>query len=131
MLKSENARLTDKCASLEEEVNTLKAANLQLGSHVFSFSKIEHQDKLVKYYTGFSTGLMLMACFNFLKSSAEVMRTWKGSSTTPEIWGQHGSKRGSKPKLSLIEQFFLVMVRLQLGMVSINSNHHRLHGVLY
>ena len=107
---------SDKCASLEEEVNTLKAANLQLGSHVFSFSQIEQQDKLVKYYTGFSTGLMFMACFNFLKSSAEVMRTWKGSSTTPEIWEQHGSKRGSKPKLSLIEQFFLVMVRLQLGL---------------
>ena len=59
---------------------------------------------------------MFMACFNFLKSSAEVMRTWKGSSTTPEIWEQHGSKRGSKPKLSLIEQFFLVMVRLRLGL---------------
>ena len=116
VLKSENARLSDKCASLEEEVNTLKAANLQLGSHVFGFSQIEQQDKLVKYYTGFSTGLMFMACFNFLKSSAEVMRTWKGSSTTPEIWEQHGSKRGSKPKLSLIEQFFLVMVRLRLGL---------------
>ena len=78
VLKSENARLSDKCASLEEEVNTLKAANLQLGSHVFSLSQIEQQDKLVKYYTGFSTGLMFMACFNFLKSSAEVMHTWKG-----------------------------------------------------
>ena len=60
----------------------MKAANLQLGSHVFGFSLIEHQDKLVKYYTGFGTGLMFMACFNFLKSSAKVMRTWKGSSTT-------------------------------------------------
>ena len=59
---------------------------------------------------------MFMACFNFLESSAKVMRTWKGSSTTPEIWEQHGSKRGSKPKLSLIEQFFLVIVRLRLGL---------------
>ena len=116
VLKTENAKLSDKCASLEEEVDTLKAANLELGSHVFSFGQIKHQDKLVKYYTGFSTGLMFMACFNFLESSAKVMRTWKGSSTTPEIWEQHGSKRGSKPKLSLIEQFFLVMVRLRLGL---------------
>ena len=44
VLKSENARLSDKCASLEEEVNTLKAVNLQLGSHVFGFSQIQHQD---------------------------------------------------------------------------------------
>ena len=77
VLKCKNPKLSDKCASLEEKVDTLKAANLQLGSHVLSFSQIEHQDKLVKYYTGFSTGLMLMACFNFLKSSAKVMCTWK------------------------------------------------------
>jgi len=60
VLKSENAKLSDKCASLEEEVDTLKAANLHLDSHVFSFSQIEHQDKLVKYYTGFSTGLICL-----------------------------------------------------------------------
>ena len=85
VLKSENAKLSDKCASLEQEVNTLKAANVQLGSHVCSFSQIDHQDKLVRYYTGFSTGLMFMACFNFLKSFTKVMHTWKQSSTTPEI----------------------------------------------
>ena len=56
VLKSENAKLSDKCASLEQEVSTLKAANVQLGSHVCSFSQIDHQDKLVRYYTGFSTG---------------------------------------------------------------------------
>ena len=59
---------------------------------------------------------MFMACFNFLESSAKVMRTWKGSSTTPETFEQHGTKHGYKPKLSLIEQFFLVMVRLRLGL---------------
>ena len=67
VLKSENAKLSDKRASLEEEFDTLKAANLQLVSHVFSFSQIEHRDKLVKYFTGFSTQLTFMAYFNFLK----------------------------------------------------------------
>lgn len=60
--------------------------------------------------------MMFMACFNFLEMSAKVMRTWKGSSTTPETFEQHDTKRGSKPKLSFIEQFFLVMVRLWLGL---------------
>ncbi len=74
-----------KCASLKE-VDTLKAAaNLQLGSHVFSFSQIEHQDKLVKYHIGFSTGLMFMACFNFLESLTKDMCTWMGSFRTPDI----------------------------------------------
>ena len=51
VLKTENAKLSDKCASLEEEVDALKAADLELGSHVFSIGQIKHQDKLVKYYT--------------------------------------------------------------------------------
>ena len=109
-----------KCPSLKE-VDTLKAAaNLQLGSHVFSFSQIEHQDKLVKYHIGFSTGLMFMACFNFLESLTKDMCTWMGSFRTPDIWEQHGSKRGSKPKLSSINQFFLVMVHLRLGLGDID-----------
>ena len=82
----------------------------------YSFGQNEHQDKLVKYYTGFSTGLIFMACCNFLKSSAKVTHTCKGSSTTPKICNQHGSKHGTKPKLSLIERLFLVIVCLRLGL---------------
>ena len=84
MLKTENGKLSAKCASLEEEIDTLKIANLQLSSHIFSFSHIEYDNKLVKFYTGFSSVLMFMACFNLLEPSAKVMQTWKGSLTTPE-----------------------------------------------
>ena len=57
-----------------------------------------------------------MACRNFLESSAKVTYTRKGSSTTPKICNQHGSKPGTKPKLSLIERLFLVMDCLRLGL---------------
>ena len=131
VLKSKSAKLSDKCASLEEDVNAVKAANLLLGSHVFSFSQAEHQ--VEKYYIGFNTGLLFMACFNLLKSSAKVMRTWKGNSTSPEIWDQHGSKRGFKSKLSLIEQFFLVIVCLQLALGEVdlaqNFKYHSLQSL--
>ena len=59
----------------------------------YSFGQKEHQDKLVKYYTGFSTQLH-----------------------SPKICNQHGSKPGTKPKLSLIERLFLVMDCLRLGL---------------
>ena len=70
----------------------------------------------MKYYTGFSTAKMFLSCFNFLESSAKDIHTWKGKSTTPDTIEHQGTKRGSKPKLSLKEQFFLVMVRLRLGL---------------
>ena len=59
---------------------------------------------------------MFQACFNFLKDSSVSMRTWKGSQTTPNDVQQHGSKPGSKLKLCLEEQFFLVMTHLRLGL---------------
>ena len=56
-----------------------------------------------------------MACFDFLKDSADSMRTWQGSRT--KLDDEH---RGQKPwperKMSLINQFFFVCVRLRRGL---------------
>ena len=96
MPKTENAKLS-------EEIDTLKAANLPLALMYLALARLSTMIlKLVKYYTDF---LMFMACFIFLESLAKILPTWKGSSTAPEIWELHGTKRGSKPKLSLINQF--------------------------
>ena len=45
-------------------MHTLKSANEQLDSRVFNFSPIEHQDKVVKHYTGFSIGLIRLSMWN-------------------------------------------------------------------
>ena len=104
---------------LRSRINHLedRASSLQDGQeHVFSISRIKNSTKLLSFYTGFTSYLMFQACFNFLKDSAVSMRTWKGSQTTPNDVQQHGSKPGSKLKLCLEEQFFLVMTRLRLGL---------------
>ena len=43
------------------------------------------------------------------------MRYWKGDIGMPYIFSE--KKRGPERKLSLIEQFFLTMVRLKVGLL--------------
>ena len=59
---------------------------------------------------------MLMACYNFLLPSAKIMRTWQGKRTSV---GERTTKEkcGPKPKLSLPDQCFMVLVCLRLGHV--------------
>ena len=103
--------LRNRINHLEDRISSLQDGQ----EHVFSISRIKNSTTLLSFYTGFTSYLMFQACFNFLKDSAISMRTWKGSQTTPDDVQQNGSKPGSKPKLCLEEQLFLVMTCLRLG----------------
>ena len=118
LLEAEKAQLQATCDGLRKENDNLRTAPWQ--ARKFSIERVKDDDKLVSFYTGFSSYLMFLACFNFLKRSAEVMRGWKGSATCPDDVDQHGQKPARKSKLSLEEQFFLVMVRLRLGLFEVD-----------
>ena len=112
LLKTEKEKLEMECQSLRDVNQKLSS----LHSHVFSIDRIKADNKLISFYTGFSSFLVFLSCFNFLRRSAEVMRVWKASATTPEDVVRVGLKPGPKQKLPLMEQFFLVMVRLRQGL---------------
>lgn len=116
MLEAENGELRAACNDLRRENESLLPAQ----ARVFSVERFKSDDKMIAFFTGFSSYLMFLACFNFLRRSAEVMRGWKGSATCPDDVDQHGKKPGPKAKLSLEEQFFLVMVRLRLGLYEVD-----------
>ena len=81
--------------------------------HDFCLDRFKGDDRKMRYYTVFFTHGLFKACFDFLSQSAKEMRTWQGKRTST---GERLSdKTGPKPKLPLQEQFFLVMVRLRLG----------------
>ena len=44
----------------------------------FCLDRFKSDDKKMRYYTGFVTYGMFMACFGFLLQSAKEMRTWQG-----------------------------------------------------
>ena len=85
----------------------------KLTTVTFSVHRFAHNNAAITYYTGF-TFQMLMACFNFLKRSAESMSYWKGSATVSDS-ARVGCKPGRKPSLELLDQFFLTLIHLRLG----------------
>ena len=100
LLEAENKKL-------REELDEVKGRAERLEKLVLSSKLIEDDDDTTRFYTGFSSYLMFMACFNLLKPSAAVMRYWQGSRTTAEDKERKGKKPGPQRKLPLIEEFFL------------------------
>ena len=125
-LEEENRRLRKEVQVGAEKISSLE-------SRVLSTDLIKGDDDLTKFYTGFPSYPMFMACFNFLKDSAAVMRYWQGSRTTEEDQPRLSQKPGPKRVLPLIEELclfffvfvfvFLVMVRLRLGLPAMDLGH--------
>ena len=96
----EKLRVSEKeCDELEEKC-VLRLRNIR-----------DDNDK-VRFYTGFSTIGLLMACFNFLGPCVSKLNYWHGSSQTTQVKSGKGRKRILPP----LEEFFLVLVRLRLGL---------------
>ena len=79
--------LVDKATELEDALedersahaltsSLLKEATDKKSSPVFCLEKFAGNDKKIRYYTGFFTIGVFMACFHFLEKSAREMRCW-------------------------------------------------------
>lgn len=110
--------LDPSVADLQKEILELKAklseAQNKLEKSLFRLENIKTDDSLVKFYTGFSDYGTLMAFYEeILEADASVMRQWRGQRSECDY---DETKVGSASKLSLIEQFFLTLVRIRLGL---------------
>jgi len=131
-LESEIEELNNKCVGLEREVNDVKEVNKKLEAEVqnlkdrlkesednaarqlFRLENVKHTTGLVKFYTGFPDIDTLMIFYEeVLKEDAEEMRLWKGKECKDDF---DGVKCGRPSKLSLLEQFYMTLVRLRLGL---------------
>ena len=131
-LQIEIKELKEKCQGLEIEVKDLKTDCKQLevkvqeledklqesesnaAQQLFRLENVKQKPGLVKFYTGFPDFDTLMIFYEeVLKDDAEVMRLWKGKDCKDDF---DGAKCGRPSKLSLLEQFFMTLVRLRLGL---------------
>ena len=114
-LKTEINALKRDVTMLQENQRQLKTdLEIRTSTCDFCLDRFKDDDKKIRFYTGFVTYTMFMACFNFLSTSAAEMRTWQGKRTSS---GERTTeKTGPKPKLTPQDQFFMVMVRLRLGL---------------
>ena len=108
---------------LERELSERKESVQQLNNECMDLKEKQHlrlkgigdDDNKVRFYTGFATLSALMVCFNFLGESVNKLHYW--ASTSGAVEAQTKSSKGRKRILPPLEEFFLVLVRLRLGLL--------------
>ena len=117
-LRLEVQKLNAKCQKLEMQVEDFKDKLQSSEDQLFRLEKIKQSDNLIKFYTGFPDFATLMIFYEeILKDDAEEMRMWKGKNSK-DIFDEF--KCGRLHKLPLLEQFFMTLVRLRLGLLKVD-----------
>ena len=115
-----NDSLYQDLLDFREKVKSLEDGNSQLREKLFSVDKLTKDDSADCFYTGFPNFETLMDVFSYLLSKLEHITYWRGSDTTvsrEEVSDRsRSSKPGPKRKLSLLEKFVLVLMRLKVGL---------------
>lgn len=98
-------------SEMKQEINDLKTENALLK---FTLSNIADNDKKVSFYTGFPSYKALMAFYKFLGPAVYNLTYWNSKVEESTCV----SKRKGRPRaLAPLEEFFLVLVRLRLGLL--------------
>lgn len=110
-LQGEIEQLELQVRQLQDELAESKRTADQ---SLFRLDNIKEKEDLVKFYTGFSDYVTLVTFYEqVLESDAKVMRQWD-SRRCKEVCGK--VKHGPCCKLPLLEQLFMTLVRLRLGL---------------
>ena len=122
-VKAEEARttiqkLTNKIEELQGTITELSDKLHQVEDNaaksLFRYENIKDRDDLVKFYTGLPDHLTLLAFYEeILESDAKVMRQWDGKRSKAAY---DELKCGRPCKLTQLEQLFMTLVRLRLGL---------------
>ena len=79
----------------------------------FCIEQISQDNQTVNFYTSFKNYATLLVCFNFLGKAAHHLIYWGSTVTTSD----RSSSRGAPRSLSPLNEFFLVLCRLRLGLL--------------
>lgn len=113
-LKVELADFKQKLIEVEKEREILLARQ-------FSLDKIKDDDSAVLFYTGFPNYAALIGFYNFIESKLKKMQYWKGEKLFKEsqpyqMEDIRKKKPGPSRKLSYLDEFLLVVMRLEAGL---------------
>ena len=104
------SKLKARVAELEKEVSILHRDS-ELSVAKFRLQTIAEDDAKVAFYTGFPSYAHLKACFDFLGPSGSQL-LYRDSKKV-----LHQSNKGRPRSLSPMDEFFLTLVRLRLGLL--------------
>ena len=105
--------LEEKVIKLEDEVQCLCKSKM-------SAKLIAGDDHMTKFYTGLPTHVVFLSLFTYLEGKASRMRLWRGEKEE-EKRKQEGKGAGGRKggrKLELVDEFFMTLIRLRLGLYS-------------
>ncbi len=100
--------ITELKSKLEGVTVQMEKKELQIKSECLRLSHIKDDKKLVSFYTSFQTYEILEACYTFLGPAVDEL-SYNGKVNT--------TKRCRSRALPSLEEFFLTLVRLRLGLM--------------
>lgn len=125
--------LQAQIAKLEEETKTLRLENKDLLKTVdelvgnqFGIVKFKDSDSDISFYTGFPNYQTLLACYNFLNPGEHGENIVYVTSSNDDFFTSLNNQRnkpGRRRKLSTLDEFFMVLVRMRLGLFELDLAH--------
>ena len=112
----EKAALTIK--KLKEKISNLEADLNNYCSREFTFDKIKEDPAAVKFYTGFPNASSFESVCEYFENKLCNIQYWTGPKTSekPDTSYLGASKPGRKRSLSHKQEFFIVLLRLKVGL---------------
>ena len=120
LLQQKITLLELKLADCEEKLLEVKNENEILLSRQFSLHKIKDDNSVILFYTGFPSYKALMSFYKYIEPKLEKMQCWKGErlikGSQPYQEDENRKKPGPSRKLSFLDEFQLVLMRLKAGL---------------
>ncbi|PFX25908.1 uncharacterized protein LOC111329738 [Stylophora pistillata] len=132
-LRAQVATLLEESLILQEtNKDLIKSFDEQLRNQ-FGILKFKESDSDVNFFTGFPNYQTLLTCYNFLNPGTNRENIAYVSSVTDEVdfmcassIESKGNKPGKRRKLSTLDEFFMVLVIMRLGLFK-RDLAHRFH----
>ena len=112
--------LETQLADCQEKLSEAEKENAVLLERQFSIDKIEDGNAAVLFYTGFPSYEALISFYKYIEPKLSKMQYWKGENlvkgSQPYQLDDNKGKPGPSRKLTFLDEFLLVLMRLKAGL---------------
>ena len=119
-LQRKIALLETQLADCQEKLSEAEKEKEVLLGRQFSLDKIKDDNAALLFYTGFPNYEALISFYNYIEPKLSKMQYWKGENLVKESQpyqvDENKCKRGPSRKLTYLEEFLLVLMRLKAGL---------------